>query len=77
MWDVCVCVFQRLKWIHDEEMPVKMSVGEELRWIDHLQMIQRPVEEIYWVLSELAGLIKVLAAEVLIMDLIKQECNMI
>ena len=40
-------------------------------------MIQRPVEEIYWVLSELAGLIKVLAAEVLIMDLIKQECNMI
>lgn len=28
-------------------------------------------------LSELAGLIKVLAAEVLIMDLIKQECNMI
>ncbi len=54
MWDVYVfvCVCHRLKWSHyGEKIPVRMSLGEELRWLDHLQMIQRQAKDIYSIFS--------------------------
>lgn len=41
--DVCVYVRVSLRRVKNSK---KMSWSEELRWLDHLQMIQRPVQKI-------------------------------